>query len=99
MAIQWECVAPPVKFPQLGAPPEPLNTLLTENTSEPNHFVSNIRKYNSRFQMTSFGDQIEDQGHFMPVFKVKVGKSLFRIYYRGGFFLPFSGEHLKILHL
>jgi len=88
------CASGKVKLPQLGVPPEPLNTLLAGNTSESNRFLSNIRKYNSCFQMTSFGAQIEDQGHSMPTFKVK-GK----IYHRGGSHLPFSGEHHKFLLL
>ena len=42
--------------------------------------------------MMSFGAQIEDQGHFMPTFKVKG-----QIYRRAGSLLPFSGEHHKFL--
>ena len=44
--------------------------------------------------MTSFGTQIEDQGHFMSTFKVKG-----QIYHRAGSLLPFSGEHHKFLQL
>jgi len=73
MVRQWECVAPQekVKLPQLAAPPEPLKTLLTGTTSESKRFLLNIRKYNSCFQMTSFGAQIENQDQFMSTFKVK----------------------------
>ena len=65
------CASGKVKLPQLAAPPEPLKSLLTGYTSESDRILSNIWKYNSCFQMTSFGAQIEDQGHFMPTFKVK----------------------------
>jgi len=44
--------------------------------------------------MTSFGAQIEDQGHFMPTFKVK-GQT----HHRVGSLLPFSGEHHTFLKL
>jgi len=57
-------------------------------------FLSNIRKYNSCFQMMSFGGQIKNQDQFMSTFKVK-GK----IYHRAGFLLPFSGESYKFLQL
>ena len=44
--------------------------------------------------MTSFGAEIEDQGNFMPTFKVKG-----QIYHRRGSLLPFSGECHKFLQL
>jgi len=44
--------------------------------------------------MMSFRAQIEDQGHYMTIFKVKG-----QIYHRGGSFLPFSGENHKFLQL
>ena len=88
------CASGKVKLPQLAAPPEPLKTLLTGTTSESKRFLSNIRKYNSCFQMTSFGAQIENQDQFMPTFKVKG-----QIYHRAGSLLPFSGENHKFLQL
>ena len=54
------CASGKVKLFQLAAPPEPLKTLLTGTTSESQRFLLNIRKYNSCFQMTSFGAQIEN---------------------------------------
>ena len=88
------CASRKVKLPQLAATPEPLKTLLTGTTSESKRFLSNIRKYNSCFQMTSFGAQIENQDQFIPTLKVK-GK----IYHRAGSFLTFSGENHKFLQL
>ena len=92
--IGMYCASGKVKLPQLAAPPEPLKTLLTGYTSKLKRFLTNIRKYNSRFQMTSFGAQIEDQGHFMPTFKVKG-----QIYHRAGSLLPFKGKYKIFLQL
>ena len=83
-----------VKLPLLAAPPEPLKTFLTGTTSESKRFLSKIRKYNSCFQMTSFGAQIENPDQFMSTFKVKGP-----IYHRAGSLLPFSGENHKFLQL
>ena len=88
------CTSGKVKLPQLAAPPEPLKTLLTGTTSESKcfFFILNIRKYNSCFETTSFGAQIENRDQFMPTFKVK-GQT----YRRAGSLLPFSGENHKFL--
>ena len=84
------CASGQVKLPLLAAPPEPLKTFLTGTTSESKRFLSQIRKYNSCFQMTSFGAQIENPDQFMSTFKVKG-----QIYHRAGSLLPFSGENHK----
>ena len=65
------CASGKVKLPLLAASPEPLKTFLTGTTSESKRFLSKIRKYNSCFQMTSFGTQIENPDQFMSTFKVK----------------------------
>ena len=88
------CASGKVKLPLLAAPPEPLKTFLTGTTSESKRFLSKIRKYNSCFQMTSFGAQIENPDQFMSTFKVKG-----QIYHRAGSLLPFSGENHKFLQL
>ena len=89
------CASGKVKLLLLAAPPEPLKTFLTGTTSESKcFFLSQIRKYNSCFQMTSFGAQIENPGQFMSTFKVKG-----QIYHRAGSLLPFSGENHKFLQL
>jgi hypothetical protein len=64
------CAAGKIKLPQLAEPHEPLKTLLAGYTADSKHFLSNIRKYNSCFQMTSFGAEIVT-AQFMPTFKVK----------------------------
>jgi len=77
-----------VKLQPLQHPPDPLANLLKGESQMSRHFLDNIRKYNSCFQMTSFGAQkeIREQG-FMPTFKVQG-----QIYHRAGSLLPFDGE-------
>ena len=88
------CASGKVKLPLLAAPPEPLKTFLIGTKSESKRFWSKIRKYNSCFQMTSFGAQIGNPDQFMSIFKVKG-----QIYQRAGSLLPFSGENHKFLQL
>lgn len=64
------CANGKVKLPQLIAPPEPLNSLLSGQGSLSKHFLQNIQAYNSVFQMTSFGANIIEQRGFNPTFKV-----------------------------
>ncbi|GFU41103.1 uncharacterized protein TNCV_1058351 [Trichonephila clavipes] len=52
------CAVGKIKLPQLREPPEPLKTCLARYTAESKHFLSNIRKYNSCFQISSFGVEI-----------------------------------------
>ncbi|CAF1609374.1 unnamed protein product [Rotaria magnacalcarata] len=61
-ALKWHaetrgmcCSGGKVKLPELHPPPEPLKSLMSGTTPESKHFLDNIRKYNSCFQMTSFG--------------------------------------------
>ncbi|GBP41987.1 hypothetical protein EVAR_33791_1 [Eumeta japonica] len=49
------CASGNVKLPELHPPPEALLTLLSGVTRESKHFLENIRKYNSCFQIISFG--------------------------------------------
>ena len=65
------CASGKVKLPLLAAPPEPLKTFLTGTTSESKRFLSQIRKYNSFFQMTSFGAQIENPRSIYVYFQSK----------------------------
>jgi hypothetical protein len=61
-----------VKLTPLFPPPDPLGRLMLGTTSMSKHFLENIRRYNSCFQMTSFGAtrEIREPG-FMPTFKVQ----------------------------
>lgn len=66
------CSSGKVKLPALEPPPEPLESLMSGTTPRSKHFLENIRKYNSCFQMTSFGanNAVCEPG-FMPTFKVQ----------------------------
>lgn len=44
-----------IDLPCLSKPQEPLKSYVTGGTVESRHYLKNIRKYNSCFQMTSFG--------------------------------------------
>ena len=96
-AFKWSGEAPGmccssgmVKLPALEPPPEPLESLMSGTTARSKHFLENIRKYNSCFQMTSFGasNAVSEPG-YMPTFKVQG-----QVYHRVGSLLPPSdGEH------
>ena len=49
------CLNGRIKVLILQTPPPPLHDLLSAETEESRHFLSNIRQYNSAFQMTSIG--------------------------------------------
>ncbi|VDN05605.1 unnamed protein product, partial [Onchocerca ochengi] len=87
------CAAGKIKLPQLEEPSEPLKTLLAGYSAESKRFLSKIRKYNSCFQMTSFGAEIVTT-HFMPTFKVKG-----QIYHKAGSLLPLPDGQHKFLQM
>jgi hypothetical protein len=102
-ALKWRGEAPgmccssgKVSLPELRPPPEPLESLMLGVTSESKHFLDNIRKYNSCFQMTSFGmsQQVDDNKGFMPTFRVQG-----QVYHRIGSLLPLSNEEPKFLQI
>ncbi|GFT82255.1 uncharacterized protein TNCV_4650671 [Trichonephila clavipes] len=95
-----------ITLPHLEVPPEPLKTYLIDvdlafrlivdlagSTAESKHFLSNIRKYNFCFQMTSFGVEIVT-AEFMPTFKIKG-----QIYHKAGSLLPFKDSDHKFLQM
>lgn len=64
------CANGQVKSLDLMAPPEPLLSLILGGAPNSSHFLKNIQKYNSCFQMTSFGATNIIRDNFMPTFKV-----------------------------
>lgn len=64
------CASGKVKLPELNPPPEPLHSLVSGTDNRSRNFLLNIRKYNSCFQMTSFGATNIIKDGFMPTFKV-----------------------------
>jgi hypothetical protein len=61
-ALKWKeeasgmcCDNGKVVLEELCSPIHPLKELMSETSPRSKHFLENIRKYNSCFQMTSFG--------------------------------------------
>lgn len=79
------CASGRVKLPELHPPPEPLSMLLSGVTREFKHSLQNIRKYNSCFQITSFGATNIVRENYMPTVRVQ-GQN----YHRAGSLLPLS---------
>ncbi|UYV69958.1 hypothetical protein LAZ67_7001324 [Cordylochernes scorpioides] len=88
------CAGGKVKLPELHLPPEPLSTLISGATSQSKHFLRNIRKYNSCFQMTSFGATEIIRDNYMPTFKVQG-----QICHRVGSLLPLPDSDHKFLQI
>ena len=59
------------KLPPLLPPPESLSFSMAGLTPESKHFLDNIRKYNSCFQMTSFGATGITRDNHMPTFNIR----------------------------
>ncbi|UYV67668.1 hypothetical protein LAZ67_5001525, partial [Cordylochernes scorpioides] len=77
-----------VNLPPMVEPPQPLLTYVAGATRKSKHFLQHIRKYNSCFQMTSFGaTHIERFGNFEPTFKVQG-----QVYHQIGSLLPVPNE-------
>ncbi|XP_018494588.1 uncharacterized protein LOC108864106 [Galendromus occidentalis] len=88
------CSGGPVKLPELSPPLEPLASWLLGETIQAKHFLANIRRYNSCFQMTSFGATEISHGNFMPTFKVQG-----QIYHLAGSLLPLPACEHKFLQI
>ncbi|UYV62971.1 hypothetical protein LAZ67_2002684, partial [Cordylochernes scorpioides] len=79
--------------PQL--PPDELFSLMSGNSSESNHFLRNIRKYNSCFQMTSFGaTSFSEESVFPTTFRVQG-----QVYHRAGSLLPSLDQPPQFLQI
>jgi hypothetical protein len=101
-ALKWKtensgmcCDNGKVVLEKLCPPINPLKDLMSGNSTRSKHFLENIRKYNSCFQMTSFGctKEIREKG-FMPTFKVQG-----QIYHRIGSLMPVGGEDPKFFQV
>jgi hypothetical protein len=101
-ALKWKgeppglcCSNGKVKLPNLLPPVEPLKSLMSGESPQSKHFLQNIRKYNSCFQMTSFGVTKEvREERFMPTFKIQG-----QIYHRVGSLLPLPEAHPQFLQI
>ena len=84
-----------LKLNQLDPLPQELLKYTTGDTPQSRHFLSNIRKYNSCFQMTSFGaTSVINQPGFQSTFTVQG-----QIYHRAGSLLPLPNQQPKFLQL
>lgn len=63
-------------------------------TADSKHFLSKIRKYNSCFQMTSFGATKVVRNNFMPTFRVQG-----QIYHQMGSMLPVPDANHRFLQI
>ena len=78
-------------FPQ----PQPFLQHLYEGIdSDSKHFLANIRKYNSAFQMTSFGCNEMTMPGFNPSFRIQD-----QVYHRIGGVVPLMGESPKFCQI
>ena len=84
-----------VRVDPICQPPEPILTLFSGLYAESRQFLRNIRRYNSCFQMTSFGVTGNvAEAEFMPTFRVQG-----QIYHRIGSLLPLPGTQPKFLQI
>ncbi|KAK0042116.1 ATP-dependent DNA helicase PIF6, partial [Biomphalaria pfeifferi] len=100
-AKRWKCESPGLccnggKVLLTSSPelPDLLHGLVHGEHPQSEHFLNNIRKYNSAFQMTSFGATQVVEGHFMPSFKVQG-----QVYHLIGSLLPLPTEQHKFLQI
>jgi len=64
------CANGKVKLLELKQPKKPLKSLFNGITDDSKNFLENIRKYNSCYQMASFGANVISK-HYMPSFKIQ----------------------------
>lgn len=89
-AISMCCVSGKVILPNTEEPSEPIKSLLTNNNTLSEHFLNNVRRYNSLFQMISFGAKEFREKNFITTFKVEG-----QVYHLIGSLLPLSGKALN----
>ncbi|UYV60631.1 hypothetical protein LAZ67_1001719 [Cordylochernes scorpioides] len=83
-----------VSLPAIESPPEPIFSLLSGQHPLSKSFLLHIRRYNSIFQMTSFGArQVVEQG-YMPTFKFQG-----QVYHVIGSLLPEPDSEQKFLQI
>lgn len=100
-ALKWDkeskglcCCNGKVKLELLRAPEEPLYSLFNGEHPDSNHFLTNIRSYNSCFQMTSFGANVTAMPGFMPTFRVQG-----QVYHQIGSLLPVDDQPPRFLQI
>ncbi|GFT92534.1 ATP-dependent DNA helicase [Trichonephila clavipes] len=94
------CASGKVQLPEIETPPEPLNGLLIGTDPDSNVFLKSIRRFNSCFQMTSFGateiirNTNANGQEFNSTFKIRG-----QVYHKMGSLLPMPNEPHKYLQI
>lgn len=88
------CASGKVVLPALNPPPEPLKSLISGVSTQSKLFLSKIRKFNSCFQMTSFGATVRENTGFESTFKIQG-----QVYHRIGSMLPMPNADPKFLQI
>ncbi|XP_044593948.1 uncharacterized protein LOC123271618 [Cotesia glomerata] len=94
------CASGKVQLPEIETPPEPLNGLLIGTDPDSNVFLKSIRRFNSCFQMTSFGateivrNTNANGQQFNSTFKIRG-----QVYHKMGSLLPMPNEPHKFLQI
>ncbi|XP_044582393.1 uncharacterized protein LOC123263552 [Cotesia glomerata] len=94
------CASGKVQLPEIETPPEPLNGLLFGTDPDSNVFLKSIRRFNSCFQMTSFGateivrNTNANGQQFNSTFKIRG-----QVYHKMGSLLPMPNEPHKFLQI
>ncbi|XP_054091371.1 uncharacterized protein LOC128922976 [Zeugodacus cucurbitae] len=94
------CASGKVQLPEIETPPEPLNGLLIGTDPDSNVFLKSIRRFNSCFQMTSFGateivrNTNANGQQFNSTFKIRG-----QVYHKMGLLLPMPNEPHKFLQI
>lgn len=93
------CASGKVVLSPLSTPPEPLQSLLAGESDESKLFLRKIRKFNSCFQMTSFGatkihDHTSDGHNFETTFKIQG-----QVYHKIGSLMPMPNDDPKFLQI
>ncbi|GBP42507.1 hypothetical protein EVAR_81957_1 [Eumeta japonica] len=94
------CASGKVQLPEIETPPEPLNGLLIGTDPDSNVFLKSILRFNSCFQMTSFGateivrNTNANGQQFNSTFKIRG-----QVYHKMGSLLPMPNEPHKFLQI
>ncbi|XP_026475763.1 uncharacterized protein LOC113380958 [Ctenocephalides felis] len=92
------CASGKIILTKLTTPPEPLKTLLDGTTSQSKILLKKNRKFNSCFQMTSFGAtkvfENEDGRNFESTFRIQG-----QVYHQIGSLFPMPDVNPKFLHI
>ncbi|XP_025407422.1 uncharacterized protein LOC112681377 [Sipha flava] len=93
------CASGKVVLAPLPIPPEPLKSFLAGESDDSKLFLRKTRKFNSCFQMTSFGatkicDLTSDGNNFVTTFKIQG-----QVYHKIGSLMPMPNDDQKFLQI